>query len=68
MTKHECREEFRDYAEGSWHQATEAVNNQISWLEWVRESELSSAERDTLLAATEAYYVVLRQLTAKYID
>jgi len=52
----------------SWYEATEMVKNQIGWLEYVPESELSDAEVEHLVLACRKAFVALRRLTARYID
>lgn len=52
----------------SWYEATELVKQQIAWLEYVPEPELSNGEVDHLLSAYCKAFVALRRLTARYID
>jgi len=58
------------YSDGkpSWYQATEMVKNQIAWLEYVPESELSESEIERLVLSLQRAYVSLRRMTARYID
>jgi hypothetical protein len=64
--------EFDDQIMGgsrpSWYEATEMVKNQITWLEYVPEPELSDAEVEHLIVACRKAFVSLRRLTARYID
>jgi hypothetical protein len=56
--------EGKPYAEG----AMQLVKNQIAWLEYVPEDELTDTEKERIVSACRKLYAVLRPLNAKYID
>lgn len=53
---------------GSWYEALSVIKNQIGWLEYVPESELTDAEQERLINAAAKLFKTLRILTAKYVD
>ncbi len=68
MTVTEAKYELDPETLKSAYDMLQAVKNQIAWLEYVPEHELTKAEQETLIAHGTRLFCALRVLTAKYID
>jgi hypothetical protein len=68
MSHSEDLQEFVKAAEDSPCLALETVKNQIAWFEYVNEDELTTGERERVLAACQRFFLSIRPLTRKYID
>ncbi len=51
-----------------WYDVFERLKNQIAWLEYVPEHELTSIETSRLCKASESLIVVISKLNRKYVD
>ncbi len=68
ITHAQAKSEFDKLIGESWYEALAQVKNQIAWLEYVPENEISDGESERIRYASEKLFVTLRVLNSKYND